>query len=291
MRAHRNRYLFLLAVSVALTGSATTAQEHDPKTSNPGAQDETSPQKRVTAKDSIVVGAHLTPEEIEDGKIQEAYQPIYQMIVQGKRDCDKIIKICEIEIIPRAEKSKFPETRSKFLYSANRDIADCEFRSGKYDDAGKRYEKLLEYVSAWPGKDDSSYPQVYESIGAVRMKQGRWEEAQTVLEEAVQIFEEQIERDLHSDSEFMRNELTRNVRMSQADTQDLLAAVYFHQGRQADTMTMFEKAYQNVIQSNAKPERIQRVVADGRSAATLIGNEDEKKKWDARLTPDQKEPR
>lgn len=258
---------------------------------NPPANDETKTKKRIRATDSVVVGAHLTPEEIEDGKIEEAYQPIYQMIVQGKRDCEQIIKICETEIIPRAEKSKFPETRSKFLFSANRDIADCEFRGGNYDDAGKRYEKLLEYVSEWPRKDDSSFRQIYESIGAVRVKQEKWEEAQTALEKAVRIFEEQIEKDLHSDSEFIRNELSRDVRMSEANTQDLLAGVYFRQGREADTMLMLEKAYQNVIQSNAKPDRIQRIITDGRTAATVIGDEGEKKKWGGRLVPDQKEPR
>lgn len=292
MTVSRNRTFLLLTVVPILIGNAALAQEQKPEQTNPATSpNKNSPQERVTAHDSIVVGAHLTPEEVEDGKIQEAYQPVYQMIVRGVRDCEQIVKICETEIIPRAEKSKFPETRNKFLYSANRDIADCEFRSGKYDEAGKRYEKLFEYASAWPGKDDSSFPQIYESIGAVRMKQGRWEEAQTVLEKAVQIFEEQIEKDLHSDSEFIRNELTRDVRMSEADSRDLLAAVYFREGRKADTMTMLEEAYQNVIQSNAKPERIQRIITDGRTAAMVIGDEAEIKKWDGRLVQDKKEPR
>jgi hypothetical protein len=169
----RNRYLFLLAVSVALTGSTTTAQQQDPKPANPPAQEQSSSKKHITAKDSIVVGAHLTPEEVEDGKIEDAYQPLYHL--RKPNDCAQIMQLCTSKIIPMAETSKFNETRNKFLFLANRDIASCEMQSGQYQDAENRYQKLFEYMRVWPGISDSDYPINYRSIGTARLMQGTME--------------------------------------------------------------------------------------------------------------------
>jgi hypothetical protein len=88
-----------------------------------------------------VVGAHLTPEEIEDGKINDVYQPIYHW--NRETDCEQIVKLCETQIIPMTEHSKFDETRNKFLYLANRSIAGCEMKSGKYQEAEERYQKFV----------------------------------------------------------------------------------------------------------------------------------------------------
>jgi hypothetical protein len=62
--------------------------------------------KRATANDPIVVGAHLTPEEIEDGKITDAYQPVYG---SKQSECEQVVKLCATQIIPMAERSKFDE--------------------------------------------------------------------------------------------------------------------------------------------------------------------------------------
>ena len=134
-------------------------------TPSPAPQNQSS--KRLTATDSVVVGAHLTPEEIEDGKISDAYQPLYHLSRQT--DCAQITSLCESKIIPMAENSKFPETRSKFLFLANRDIAGCEMRAGKYEEAEARYRKLFDYIPVWPGTSDSDYPINFRSIGTAQL--------------------------------------------------------------------------------------------------------------------------
>jgi hypothetical protein len=56
--------------------------------------------------DSVEVVAHLSPEEVEEGKLNDAYQSIAQL--QRKRTCTtEIIQRYQSEVISLAEKSTF----------------------------------------------------------------------------------------------------------------------------------------------------------------------------------------
>ncbi|MGH9741829.1 MAG: tetratricopeptide repeat protein [Candidatus Acidiferrum sp.] len=258
------------------------AQSGNPTGGNPPATTQKPDTPRIKATDSIVVGAHLTPDEIEDTKIYDAYQPTYHW--KQSTDCPQIVKLCETQIIPMAEKSKSAETRNKFLFLANQSIAGCEMKSGEYQEAEQRYQKLFEYIPVWPGTTDSDYPQVYRSIGTALMMQNRWKEAETALEKSIEIFDEQIDRAAHSDSEFFRGEHRKNLMMSESQARNLLGAAYFRDGLQAEAMDMLEKAYQEAIQSSATPEMIQQIVESGRTASEIIGDQTAKTKWAERTT-------
>jgi len=253
---------------------------------NPPATPNSKETPRVKATDSIVVGAHLTPEEIEDGKINDVYQPLYHW--KQSTDCSKIIELCETKIIPMAENSKFEETKNKFLFLANRDVAGCELRTGKYAEAEQRYRKLFDYIPVWPGVADSDYPQNFREIGTALLMQGRWKDAEEPLEKSIQIFDEQIDKAMHSDLDFARNEHSKNLKMSEAQARDLLGAAYFRDSRQAEAMEMIEKAYEEAIQSSATPEMIQQIVENGRAAAKLMGDAAAQEKWDARTAHQEK---
>jgi hypothetical protein len=104
-----NHPVLMLALALILTERAVAAQEQKPDQSpSTESQEKTTTQKRAVAHDSIVVGAHLTPEEVEDGKINDAYQPLYHL--KKPSDCPQIEKLCQTEIIPMAERSKFELT-------------------------------------------------------------------------------------------------------------------------------------------------------------------------------------
>jgi tetratricopeptide (TPR) repeat protein len=254
----------------------------------PAADQQSSPDKqpatpKVKATDSVIVGAHLTPEEVEDGKINDAYQPLYHL--NRQTDCPQIVSLCETRVIPMAEGSKFPETRDKFLFLANRDIAGCEMSAGKYAEAEQRYQKLFEYMQTWPGMNDSDYPQNFQAIGTARLMQGRWKDAEEPLEKSIQIFDKQIDEALHSDLEFVRNEHSKNLKMSEARARNLLGAAYFRDGRHADAMEMLEKAYREALESNATQGMIQQIIESGRAAAGQMGDVALKAKWDSRIAP------
>lgn len=276
-----HRRVLLLALAPILAAGAAAAQEQKPDQGTPsGSSGNTSTQKRAVALDSIVVGAHLTPEEVEDGKINDAYQPLYHL--KKPSDCVEIEKLCQTEIIPMAEHSKFELTRNKFLYLANRDVAICESRTGRAKEAEERYQKMFDYIKVWPGNDDSDYPLNYRFIGEARIMQMRWKDAEEALEKSIAIFGEQIDRALHSDSEFSRNEHSKNLKMSDAWARNLLALAYFRDGRETEAMETLEKAYQEAVQSNASAEMIQQIIDAGRVVSDSLGDAAAQAKWDAR---------
>jgi tetratricopeptide (TPR) repeat protein len=280
--SHNWNFLLLAAVLI-LIGNGALAQDQKPEQSNPPTSStKSSPQKRVTAHDSIVVGAHLTPEEIEDGKINDVYQPLYHL--RKPQDCTEIVNLCVTKIIPMVEQSKFEMTRNKFLYLANRDVASCEMDSGKYQDAEERYEQMFDFIKVWPGTEDSDYPINYRLIGSARLMQGKWKPAEEALEKSIAIFDEQIERALHSDSEFTKNEHSKNLKISQAQALDLLAAAYFQDDRKNEALETLEKAYQEAIRSSATPKMIQQIIDSGRRASAAVGDGASKAKWEARTT-------
>ena len=283
MTAFRNRGLLSLAL-IVLSGNTSLAQDQKPGQNPPsGSPDKTSQGKRVTAHDSIVVGAHLTPEEVEDGKVNDAYQPLYHL--KKPNDCPQIEKLCKTEIIPMAEHSKFELTRNKFLYLANRDVAICELRTSRLQEAEQRFQKMFEYIKVWPGTDDSDYPLNYRLIGEARIMQMRWKDAEESLEKSIAIFGEQIDRALHSDSEFSRNEHSKNLKMADAWARNLLAVAFFREGRETEAMETLEKAYQEAVQSNADAETIRQIIEAGRVVSDSLGDAAATEKWKARTSP------
>src|ERR1700690_1481082 len=125
--------------------------------------DQSTPPKPATAKprlkshDSITVTANYTPEERDDSKINEVYQPISTQ-EYGKGDCDAAIQRYKTEVIPLAEKSEFEKTKNKFLYLAYRGIASCYMKELQYETAEQTYQKVMVYLPVCPGLDDSGYP-------------------------------------------------------------------------------------------------------------------------------------
>jgi tetratricopeptide (TPR) repeat protein len=271
----------ILILSVA--AKRIPAQTPNPSGTNPQGTTKKPDTPRVTATDSIVVGAHLTLEEIEDGKINDVYQPLYHW--KQSTDCANIVELCETKIIPMAENSKFEETKNKFLFLANRDVAGCEMKAGQYEEAERLYQKLLDLSSKWPSKSDSAYPQIYSSIGSARIMQGHWKDAEAALEESIRIFDEQIEKALHSDSEFLRNEQSEHLKRSEAHSRNILSSAYFWDGRRKEAMEMLEMAYQEALQSNATTEMIRQIIENGRTAARLMGDAAAQEKWEARTAP------
>ncbi len=281
MRTLVAHHWLVLPLAIALLGVPCLGQTPPTGQSVPaGSMDNAGTTNRLTRKDSIVVGAHLTPEEIEDGKINDVYQPLYHLTKPN--ECPQIVKLSEEQIMPMAEKSKFEETRNKYLFLANREIAGCEMASGLYEDAERRYQKLFEYLEIWPRKDDSDYPLNYRSIGSAEIMQQKWKEAAQSLEKSIAIYDLQIDSAVHSDSKFMREEHVRNLRMSEAQARNLLAVAYFRDERQPEAMGMLEKAYEEAIQSSATPQMIQQIIDSGRAASAALGDTPEKAKWDAR---------
>ena len=177
--------------------SASSAQSSKTPESN------SIPQNHVTSQQSITVEAHLSPEEKEEGEINDIYQPVYS--IQQKHDCNGAIEKYRSVVVPAAEQAKFIVPKNKFLFLAYRGIADCDMDLKKYVEAEEIYQKLFAYIPVWPGTDDSDYPITFRSLGLARMAQEKWAEAEASLEKSVSILDEQIDRASKSDADFVPN--------------------------------------------------------------------------------------
>jgi tetratricopeptide (TPR) repeat protein len=194
--------------------------------------------------DSVEVVAHLSPEEVEEGKLNDAYQSIAQL--QRKRTCTtEIIQRYQSEVISLAEKSTFDVPKNKFLFLANRDIGNCYLAQQKFAEAQASFQKILQYAPVWPGTDDSAYSINFRQIATAQMGQQHWAEAEQSLAKSVSLFDPQIAAGENSGVE-LHSQLSLNYRGSQSQSYALLAVVYFREGRIQEALTTVEKAYSEV---------------------------------------------
>ncbi len=99
----------LLLFGLILVHGPIAAQNPSPQTQSPAS-------KKPVRHDSVEVTAHLSPEEVEDGKLNDAYDPIAQLQLKGICTTE-IIQRYQSEVIPLAERSTVEVPKNKFFFS------------------------------------------------------------------------------------------------------------------------------------------------------------------------------
>ena len=262
--ASRTPTLFLFGLLIVQ--APASAQNHSPQTQSPASP-------KPVRHDSVEVVAHLSPEEVEDGKLNDVYETIAQL--QRKGTCTTgIIQRYQSEVIPLAEKSTFNVPKNKFLFLANRDIGNCYLAQQKFAEAEASFQKILLYAPVWPGTDDSAYPINFRQIATAQIGQQRWEAAEESLKKAVSLFDPQIEKAIKSENEFSRTEHAGNLLGSKARSIAYLGIVYLREGRTAEALKTAELAYDEATQPHVSSAFVSEVVKVGRSIAQASGDED-----------------
>jgi tetratricopeptide (TPR) repeat protein len=229
----------------------------------------------------VEVAAHLSPEEVEEGKLNDAYESMAEQ--QRKGTCTaEIIERYKSEVIPLAEKSAFRVPKNKFLFLANRDIGNCYLAQQNFVKAEASFEKILEYAPVWPGTDDSAYPINFRQIATAQMGQQRWQAAEDSLQKSVSLFDPQIDSAMKSDSEFSRTGHAGNLRGSKAISLAYLGIVYMREGRTADALKTVDLAFAEANKPNVSSTVVSSVVKIGRSIAQATGDENAIAKWSQR---------
>lgn len=218
-------------------------------------------QKRVTSQQSITVEANSTPEENEEGNLNDIYQPVFA--IQQQHDCQSAIDKYRAVVIPAAERAKFSKPKSKYLYLAYRGIGDCDMSLKNFAEAEATYQKLFEYLPVWPGTDDSDYPIAFRSVGDARMAQQKWKEAEEPLQKSISIFEDMIAFANKSDKDFVRNEMANNYRMSEDLSLYFLGVVYYREKRDSEALVVLERGYNQAVQYHAPTAIIKNIVDAG----------------------------
>jgi len=248
---------------------------------NPASQTQSSGSSKPTRHDSVEVVTKLSPEEVEEGKLNDAYESLAQQ--QRKGNCTtQIIERYKSEIIPLADKSAFNVPKNKFLFLANRDIGNCYLAQQNFVEAEASFQKILQYAPVWPGTDDSAYPIDFRQIATAQMGQQRWQAAEESLQKSVSLFGPQIEKAMKSEDEFSRTEHAGNLLGSKATSLAYLGIVYLREGRAADALKTAELAYAEAKRPNVSPTFVRAVVKIGRSIAQASGDEGVIAKWSQR---------
>ncbi len=263
----------LIFVGLLLGSAPTSAQNPMPQTQSPASS-------KPARHDSVEVVEHLSPEEVEEGKLNDLYESVAQL--QRKGTCTtEIIGRYQSEVIPPAEKSKFNVPKNKFLFLANRDIGNCYLALQKFAEAESSFQKILQYAPVWPGTNDSTYPINFRQIATAQMGQQHWTEAEQSLLKSVDLFDPQIAAGEKSDAE-LHSQLSLNYRGSQSQSYALLAVVYFRQGRIQDALTTVEKAYDEVTKYKLAPQFHNQVLKIGKGIADASEDSAAKRTWSQR---------
>jgi tetratricopeptide (TPR) repeat protein len=226
------------------------------------------------------VVVHLSPEEVEDGKLNDVYESVAQLQRKGACTPD-IIRRYESEIIPAAERSAFNVPRNKFLFLSNRDIGNCYLAQQKFGEAEASFRKIVQYAPIWPGTNDSAYPINFRQIATAQMGQQQWPAAEQSLLKCIALFEPQITAGEKLDAE-LHLQLSLNYRGSQSEAYALLAVVYFREGHIQDSLNTIEKAYGEVTKYNLAARYRNDVESIGKAIASASGDEATQKLWSQR---------
>jgi len=262
--------LLLFELATALSPAATANQVQQTPSS-------TLPQKPAR-HDSVEVVAHLSPEEVEDGKLNEAYEAIEQL--RRKSDCTtEIVQRYKSEVILLAEKASFNVPKNKFLFLAKRSIGNCYLSRREYANAEASFREIMAYAPVWPGTDDSAYPINFRQIATAQMGQEHWTDAEQSLLKSISLFDPQIAAAEGSSFEFTRTEHNSYIRGSQVDSIALLAVVYLREGRVQDALTTIEKAYAEVIKHNLAPQFHNEVVEIGKAISAASEDSQAQRTW------------
>jgi tetratricopeptide (TPR) repeat protein len=269
-----NLFILMALVLSSVESRAQTTNSEPSKPNSPA---------RVTSQQSISVDAHLTAAEIEDGQINDIYQPIYK--IQEQRDYQKAIEQYRTLVIPMAERAKFEGPRKKFLYLAYRDIGSCEMVLGQFKEAEEMYQKTLEYLPASPGVDDSENAVMLRSVGVARMRQERWKDAEEPLQNAISLSGEQIILAGKLKEDFMRKALTDDYGESRSISLSFLAVAYFREQRYAESLTLLERAYNQAITFHASTTVVKQIVDSGKVISKATGDDAASATWSQRSAP------
>jgi tetratricopeptide (TPR) repeat protein len=235
--------------------------------------------KRISARESIV-DARLGSDQIEDGKINDLYQQVVKIHLQGDyaTAADKYRSL----VIPMAERAQSDAIRKKFLFLGYRGLGNCYLAMTRFTEAEDMFQKLFEYLPTTPGTLDSDYAINFESIAMAQMGQQRWNSAEESLGKAVSIFDEQIGRAATSGSNAEANGRTDKLRMSQDMALNLFAVVYFREQRYAEALEILERAYNQGVTFRAPTEIVAQIVSDGRAVSMATGDVDAITTWSRR---------
>ena len=111
------------------------------------------------------------------------------------------------------------------------------------------------------------------------MGQQNWKGAEESLQEALTVFDQQIDSAVHSDSDFMRTQQANHLRASEDEALNFLAVAYFRDQRSAESLPLLERAFNQAVKYSAPSDILNTIVANGVAVSAAVGDDSTKAKW------------
>jgi tetratricopeptide (TPR) repeat protein len=232
----------------------------------------------VSAPQSIP-GARLSSYELEESKINDAYQQVVRIHLQG--DYETAAEKYRSLVIPMAERMQSDVIRRKFLFLSYRGLGNCYLAMTRFTEAEETFQRLFEYLPVSDAGEDSDYAINFESIAMARMGQQHWKSAEESLQKAVSIFDDQI---AHADTAAPDSDKRANkLRVSEDMALNLVAVVYYREQRYDEALEMLDRAYNQGVTFRAPADIVEQIANDGRAVSAATGDSDAILLWSKRV--------
>jgi tetratricopeptide (TPR) repeat protein len=298
--------LALLSLAAA-AGAPAFARPQSSAPSNSTAAPTPAPKKPpVHAKSqTVTVTAKFTPEEKEDGELNELTATFHGPI--GDEHCPQVLDTYPTGLIPAAEKAQFPKNKAKYLFLAHRAMADCQMPQGRYIEAEQSYRDAAAQADVWPGKDDSSYPAIWRDLGVAQMARNHWKDAEENLTKADALYQAGIESqikaadvaakeagaEIAAQGPKLQAEVERPAReeaqkaveraeQRRAEALAMLGVCYTRDGDLDNAAKTIDKAYQFAADGKLEGGMRDMILGVGAHVAELRGDAGDVAKWAAR---------
>lgn len=251
----------------------------------PISENHTETSQPVSAPQSIP-GARLSSYELEEGKINDAYQQVVGIHMQG--DYETAAEKYRSLVIPMAERTQSDAIRKKFLFLSYRGLGNCYLAMTRFTEAEETFQKLFEYLpvpdaGVSDAREDSDYAINFESIAMARMGQQHWKSAEESLQKAISIFDDEI---AHADTATpgsLQNKRANKLRVSEDMALNLVAVVFYREERYDEALEMLDRAYNQGVTFRAPADIVEQIANDGRAVSTATGDSDAIALWSKRV--------
>ncbi len=252
-----------------------------------------------TSASQAIPDARLSSYELEEGKINDLYQQVVRIHLQG--DYETAAEKYRSLVIPMAEQTQSDAIRRKFLFLSYRGLGNCYLALTRFTEAEETFQRLFEYLPVSDARvsdarvsdarvsdarvsdarEDTDYAINFESIAMARMGQQHWKSAEESLQKAVSIFDDQI---AHADTATPDSDKRANkLRVSEDMALNLVAVVYYREQRYDEALEMLERAYNQGLAFRAPADIVEQIANDGRAVSTATGDVDAIALWSKRV--------
>jgi tetratricopeptide (TPR) repeat protein len=270
-----------VAIAVCLAALASAPFAAAQSTAPPASSAPPSSKPKVHTDTTVTVHAGLGPEDAEDSELNQ-----HTFGRPGEPDCQHILDTYPTDLIPRAEKAKFPKNKAKYLELAYSAMGYCQMKQARHVEAEKSFRNAIAHAEIWPGKDDTEYSGLWGMLALAQSKQDRWKDAIASAKHSVAsqeaIIDAKVAESTSGPDAQLEDSQIGYARRDRASMLVFLATYYLRDGQIDEALKTEDAAWDEALGGTLSDDDMRQLVAAGSQVASMSGNRDAIAKWAAR---------